>query len=704
MTTAVESDATDYKDFADSVGRVLDRLWGDATAAPGADIAGLWDVAAEQGWFELGVDRALGFLVAAQRELGRRACPLPIADAYTAIQLLGGDEADTIARGVIRPLVCFTDQVDRIEFFSLECASSATHLVRVDTLNALVDLLPVEHRLATPGMAVPTWSRVSGSDSVCTRRLDVSEVRQIRSIAELALVVRTLAAAGCAHELATDHARTRTQFGRTIGAFGAVQQRIAHTQIELVSADLLVDEVIRHRDSLDIAMSADLAVHHGREVVTTALFAAQHTLGAIGYFEEHQASWLFRRVHADVAVLDRLRGRNSQVAGQLVEGGRQLPDAGVLGDSAFRSEIRKILHRWESGENFDEQGLRDEYARRGLYKLGWPDEFGGRSATAADRATLAAESKYFRAPVPVDRALSATSLLGHAILRHGTDEQKAEFLPLIGRGEMAFCLGYSEPEVGSDLASVRTRATREAGGWVIDGQKSWTTRALSATHVWLATRTDPEASPRHAGITIFLVPMDAPGIEIQSHTALSGEISCSVFYDRVRVPDSARVGDVNGGWRVITDALTSERLVMGGIAATLHRQFDDLVGLVRADPKSMLGSSDSYLRQRLSSLAARLQAARVMVAAANDEVADGSGKADTAPMVAVLAGELAEDLGQFAFEVLGPNAALSAGCAGSVGNGVFEQALRAAPMFVIGGGTNDIQRALIARRMGMARE
>lgn len=704
MTTTVESDTTDCKEFANSVGRVLDRLWGEATAAPAADVAGLWDVAAEQGWFELGAEGALGFLLAAQRELGRRACPLPVSDAYVAVQLLDGAEADAITRGVIRPLVCFTEQADQTEFSSLECAFGATHLLRVDTLNGVVDLLPVWRLAEAPGMAVPAWTRVSGSEPVCTRTLDVSWVRRVRGIAELALVVRTLAAAGRAHELATDHARTRTQFGRTIGAFGAVQQRIAHTQIELVSANLLVDEVIRHQDPVDAAMSVDLAVHHGREIVTTSLFAAQHTLGAIGFFEEHEAAWLFRRVHADVAVLDQLRGRNSQVARRLVEGRRELPGIGAPADSAFRSEVRELLHRWESGVNLDDQSLRDEYARRGLFRLGWPDEFGGRSATAEDRATLAAESKYYRAPVVVDRALSATSLLGHAILRHGTDEQKAEFLPLIGRGEMAFCLGYSEPEVGSDLASVRTRATRDGGDWLIDGQKSWTTRALSATHVWLATSTDPGASPRHAGITIFLVSMDTPGIEIQSHTALSGEISCSVFYDRVRVPDSARVGDVNGGWRVITDALTSERLVMGGIAATLHRQLDDLVGLVRTDPKGKLGSADSLLRHRLSSLAARLQAARVLVAAANAEVAGGSGNADTAPMAAVLAGELAEDLGQFAFEVLGPDAALSATSAGSVAGGVFEQGLRTAPMFVIGGGTNDIQRALIARRMGLARE
>ena len=108
---------------------------------------------------------------------------------------------------------------------------------------------------------------------------------------------------------------------------------------------------------------------------------------------------------------------------------------------------------------------------------------------------------------------------------------------------MNFCLGYSEPEAGSDLASLRTRAVRDGDEWVINGQKLWTTGAHVSDWVWLAARTDPDAQPRHAGITVFLFPLETPGVTIQQHTALSGEVSCTVFYDNVRIPDSARVGE-----------------------------------------------------------------------------------------------------------------------------------------------------------------
>ena len=144
----------------------------------------------------------------------------------------------------------------------------------------------------------------------------------------------------------------------------------------------------------------------------------------------------------------------------------------------------------------------------------------------------------------------------------------------------------------------RCAPARSADGdeWVINGQKLWTTTAHDSDWVWLAARTDPDAQPRHAGITVFLFSMHTPGVTIQQHTALSGEVSCTVFYDNVRVPDSARVGEVNGGWAVIVDALAGERITMGNIAAALHRQLDDLLDFVRRDPVRLVGPRGSAKR------------------------------------------------------------------------------------------------------------
>ncbi|WP_234401993.1 acyl-CoA dehydrogenase family protein, partial [Thermobifida halotolerans] len=476
------------------------------------------------------------------------------------------------------------------------------------------------------------------------------------------------------------------------------------------AAEALVKDAVGHglAESGEWTLAAALAVRYVGDTATSVMFGAQHTLGAIGFFEEHEAAWLFRRVHADVARLRAAARHATGVSRALVEQGRSLPSF-HLGEAAeeFRSRIRALLaeHRVVDGhgrQDHDRERLRAAMAERGLFSLGWPVEEGGREAGVAEQAVLNEEMKYARGPV--DRAMSAAMLLGHSILKHGTPEQKAEFLPLIRRGEMRFCLGYSEPEAGSDLASLRTGAVRDGDHWVVNGQKSWTTRAHTASHVWLAVRTDPDAVPRHAGITIFLVPMDTPGITVQRHTALSGEVSCTVFYDDVRVPDSARVGEVNGGWRVITDALAAERVVMGGVAATLLRQLDDLLEHLRTDPERMLGADGSGKRERLESLAARLQAARALVLEATRAMAGGGGSDLAAPMAGVLGGELAEDFGQGVLELLGPDAALGADVPRAPGGGVFERALRTSPMFVIGGGTNDIQRAIVARGLGLPRE
>jgi alkylation response protein AidB-like acyl-CoA dehydrogenase len=294
-------------------------------------------------------------------------------------------------------------------------------------------------------------------------------------------------------------------------------------------------------------------------------------------------------------------------------------------------------------------------------------------------------------------------LLGNSILRHGTAAQQAAFLPLIRAGKMRFCLGYSEPEAGSDLASLRTRAQRDGAGWLINGQKLWTTGGHLASHVWLATRTDPGATPPHAGITVFLVPMDTPGITVRQHRALSGEVSCTVFYDDVRVPDAARVGEVNGGWKVITDALAGERVVMGGIAASLHRQLDDLLDFVRADPAATVGPRGSAARAKLGELAVTLQANRALVAAAIGATAAGGGARLEAPMAGVLGGELAESFGEAMLDILGPPGALSGEVPGTPGGGAFEYGLRLSIMYVVGGGTNDVQRGLIARGLGLPR-
>lgn len=681
---------TDVEDFQHAVAGVLDRLWPDAVAAGHGDLGPVAAAAAEQGWWQLGESGALDFLIGAVRVLGARSCPLPLADAYAVAHLLP-ERAEEIGAGAMVPVVVAADDTDPL----VDDAGLATHLLVVDPSTGGFRLCEVAATEPAGGLARPDWSRVRAGDVLTEGSVSATQLAEALGVLRLALAARAVAAAGRVHELAVAHATVRVQFGRVIGGFGAVQQRTAACQVDLSACQALIDEAVLSATQarFDAPLAAALAARHARTAATRILAGGQHTLGAVGFFEEHEAAWLFRRVHADVTVLSRglLDDRRPEGVADRLLAGESLPHF-ALGDTAerFRAEIQALLasHRDDAG-GYDVEALRREMDEQNLFALNWPAEHGGRPAEVEEQVVLQDEMKY--AGGPVDRAMSATMLIGHSILRHGTPDQKAQFLPLLHSGTLAFCLGYSEPEAGSDLASLRTRAVPDGDDWVIDGQKLWTTRGHTASHVWLAVRTDPEAQPRHAGITIFLVPMDTDGITVQQHTALSGEISCTVFYDRVRVPDSARVGEVNGGWRVITDALTAERVLMGGVAATLRRNFDELLSRLRLQEKDI----DALDRDRLAWVASRLQAARALVLRAIRAMDGGSDARIAGPMAAVLSGDLAEELGRTSLDLLGPQAALS---------GIFDAALRVAPMYVIGGGTNDIQRGLIARGLGLSRE
>jgi alkylation response protein AidB-like acyl-CoA dehydrogenase len=679
---------SDVAAFADSVRGVLAKLWPAAQSAGGGSIAEVWDAGQAHGWFELSPHRALAAALAAVRECGRVGCPLPIVDGYVAGTVLARSAAPTepVTLPAGRILVALDGGGDRVRY--AEAGTAATHVLTLPAAGGTASLRPIRTAVVTPGLAAPDWSELTLGPAVSTVELDGPAVDEAIVLLRLGLAVRALAAAERAHEMAIEHAKVRRQFGRAVGSFGAVAGRIAWCQIELSAGNLLVADALRRfaTGAVDWRLAAEIATRHARVAAPRVQLGAHHTLAATGYFEEHDAPWLFRRVHADVARIAEFPRAAGDVADVLVESGGRLPALSTRDE--LRAGLGRLLDAYPGGQRTGDALDDDPELVRALAEGGYL------ARGVADQVVLQEEIGYRR--LPANAALAATTMLGNTIERHGTPEQKSAFLPLIRRGQLRFCLGYSEPEAGSDLASLRTRARRDppGDGWVIDGQKVWTTAAHLANYVWLATRTDPEASPPHAGITMFLVPMDTPGITLVRHRALSGEISCTVTYDGVRVPDSARVGAVNGGWPVITDALAGERVVMGGIAAALHRQLDDLVDAARADPGAVLGSRGSAARERLSGLAVRVQATRALVGAAVEAIEGAGGTRLEAPMAAVLGGELAEDFGEAALDILGPAAALS---------GPFEYGLRLSIMYVVGGGTNDVQCGLIARGLGLPR-
>ncbi|QLL09793.1 acyl-CoA dehydrogenase family protein [Mycobacterium vicinigordonae] len=698
MTTQA---AAELEAFDDSVTRVIEKLWGDSTASERADIGELWAAAARLGWFDLGGEGSLNLAIAAARRLGRAACPLPILDGYAAAELF--DEAG-ITDGDVR-LVVTADPTQPVD-----AGGAASHVLVIPKQGGLARVRAIAEQVPLPGLAVPTWNRVRLGQTVAECDVDRNAADRALVLVRLGKAASALAAAEFAHEMAIEHAKTRKQFGKVIGSFGAVQQRTAQCQIEIRSANLLLAEAVsalqNGRDSALLA--AEIAVTHIAAIAPKVQLGAHHTLAAIGYFNEHPAPWLFRRVHSDVILLSTLELARGSVGDVLVETESCLP-AADLGDKGecFRAEfLRFIADRGAAGTaptpmHVDTAAV-NALAAEGWLGFGWPAEYGGRNASLAEQVVLNEETTYNR--VGAIKALGSVMLLGSSILRHGTEEQKQKFLPIIRAGEMNFCLGYSEPEAGSDLASLRTRADRDGDEWVINGQKMWTTGAHISDWVWLAARSDPQAQPRHAGITVFLFRMDTPGVTIQQHTALSGEVSCTVFYDNVRVPDTARVGEVNGGWSVIVDALAGERITMGNVAASLHRQLDDLLEFVRPHPHRLVGIRGSAKRAKITDLAVRVQATRALVNAAVQASSTDIGAMFDAAMAGVMGGDLAEDFGEATLSIIGPGAALSGDGDNDIpGGGAFEYGLRQSIMYVVGGGTNDIQRGLIARGMGLPR-
>ena len=225
----------------------------------------------------------------------------------------------------------------------------------------------------------------------------------------------------------------------------------------------------------------------------------------------------------------------------------------------------------------------------------WPVEYGGKGLGTMEAVVLAEE--FERAGVPLRADFFGDTLVGPTILRWGTEDQKAYFLPLILSGRISWCQGFSEPDAGSDLASLSTRAELDGDEWVIHGQKVWTTQAHQADYIFLLARTDPDA-PKHAGISYLLVPMKQPGIEVRPIRQPDGSAEFNeVFFDGARCPRDNVVGGVNNGWRVAMTTLGFER---GTSATTGYRRFkkelDDLIAVARSNGRA----GDDLVRQRLA--------------------------------------------------------------------------------------------------------
>lgn len=350
---------------------------------------------------------------------------------------------------------------------------------------------------------------------------------------------------------------------------------------------------------------------------------------------------------------------------------RQFLDANVT--PALRAEMAEHGLEYQGGEL---TAFRRKIGEKGWFGLNWPTEYGGLGLTAMHQHLLMREFEYAGVPGP---DLTVTSV-APMIMRHGTEQNKNEFLPGIARGEIVCALGYSEPNAGTDLASLRTRAVRDGDEWVINGSKIWNSGAQRSTHEWLCVRTDPDAS-RHRGISVIMVPIDTPGIEIHPLYAWSGYRTNETFLRDVRVPVTNLIGEENAGWTYITGALDHERGALTN-AGDMRRALDELIAQV--------GRPGPAFRRRLAQAEADLEVATLMGYEAASML--DSGRIPTVEVSAekIFSSELRQHIADLAIDMLGPDGLV-------VGN-FFERLYRVSPLMRFGGGTNEVLRDVIAQR------
>ena len=343
----------------------------------------------------------------------------------------------------------------------------------------------------------------------------------------------------------------------------------------------------------------------------------------------------------------------------------------------------------------------------GWLGLGWPVEYGGQGRGADEQFVFFDEA--YRAGAPV--SMVTLNTVGPTLMKYGSEEQKAALLPGILRGELVFAIGYSEPSAGTDLASLRTRAVRDERGWLIDGQKIFTSNAHNADWIWLACRTDPEA-PKHCGISIVLVPTDAPGFSWTPIETVGGQRTTATYYDGVRVPPGNLVGAENEGWSLITNQLNHERVALAATGMQAEEFYTAVLTAART-PDPVTGRrrvDEPWVRSQLAEAHARLAATRLLNWRLVGDVGAGRLAPGDASGVKVVGTESTVAVYRICQHIAGADGPaglaglVRSGSPGAFGDGELERLNRAAQINTFGGGVSEVQREIVATmRLGMTR-
>lgn len=369
--------------------------------------------------------------------------------------------------------------------------------------------------------------------------------------------------------------------------------------------------------------------------------------------------------------------------------------------SSLMTEERRAALSGGDGELGEGDAYRDVVAQMGAdgwLALGWPTEFGGQNRSMMDQLIFTDEAAIAGAPVPF---LTINSV-APTIMHYGTEDQKAFFLPRIAAGKLHFSIGYSEPGAGTDLAALRTTAVRDGDDYVINGQKMWTSLVPYADYIWLACRTDPstlqEGGKKHKGISVLIVPTTAEGFDYTPVHTMSGVDTSATYYQDVRVPTSAIVGDEGGGWPLVTNQLNNERVALCS-AAPIQTALRETIAWAQhtktGDGQRLIDAQ--WVQQNLARVHAKVEFLKLINWKIASAVSSGGAPSPAdASATKVYGTEFATEAYRLLMEVVGPAATLRMGSPGAHLNGRLERFQRTSLILTFGGGTNEVQRDIIA--------
>jgi len=640
-------------------------------------------------------------LALAAEPLGAYLAPVPFAEAVAARRAVPG-LADEIAT--------FAVAGERL----VPAGAIADCLVGLRASdNALVVARGVAPRRAPSNLAsLPLADRALDGEIVATGDEASAHARDARAAWMVCTGAALVGLAQRALDLTTAYVKERRQFGVPIGSFQSVQHRLADCATSIAGARLSAwrgawAADVRAPDAYDRALMAFL---FASETAREATAAALQFHGGYGFTLDHDVQLYLRRAKGWPLVLGDPHDLWCELgAGWFARTSRD-PEREVdgidfrLGDhtEAFRADVRaflaehltsEVLARVHATGTVHDWGFHRALAAKGWVAAAWPTEHGGAGRDPWETRVFAEECALADAPTD---GLSMTLMVANTLRVAGTEKQKRDILPRVLAGEVVICLGYSEPDAGSDVANAQTAAVRAGDEWIVNGHKVFTSMAHEAQYVFLLTRTNTDAA-KHHGLTMFLVPMDSAGIEIEPILTLGapGRTNRTTYRDVV-VPDSCRVGDIDAGWGVMNVALTFER---GGTFAAI-RALQETVTWARSNGRI----ADPVVAARLARVAADNEVATLLSLRTTWVAATGALAGVEGSMAKLFSSESIQRSTADLVDLLGVEGVLSETEPDAPAAGAIEYQWRKAGVATIYGGTSEIMRSIIAERaLGLPR-